>query len=381
MIKFFHTFLLAGILALTACNSQNQYSITAELPDNDEPNQLYLLSVTNGQWIRVDSAKINDDGKYGFTYTSSEPDFLLLSKGDLKGFTFISDGKESQNVVFSEFPTKFNPASLLNDATKDLYNWIATSKSFEGKASDLKQQFSEKKLTQAMLIDSLNGLQQEFINTAIDFISERKNSLVALSALQNVNPVDNLDLYKDLYASVSKISPNSGYVKNLQNTIKRAEEQITLQKAEAEKNARMEAILGIGKPAPNIAMEQPNGKLAQLSDLKGKVVLIDFWASWCKPCRRENPNVVRLYKKYNKKGFEVFGVSLDKSKAAWENAIKADKLTWTHVSDLQLWNNAAAQLYGVGSIPATFLIDADGNILAKNLRGSALENKLAEIFD
>ena len=235
-------------------------------------------------------------------------------------------------------------------------------------------------MTQQMLIDSLNSLQQDFIATAKEFIAERKNSIVALSALQNINPVDNIELYKDLEASVSQISPNSGYVKNLQSTIKRAEEQIKLQAAEAEKNARMDAILGIGKPAPNIAMNQPNGKMAQLSDLKGKVVLIDFWASWCKPCRMENPNVVKLYKKYKNKGFEIFGVSLDKSKQAWENAIKADNLTWTHVSDLQLWNNAAAQLYGVSSIPATFLIDAEGNILAKNLRGIALEKKLEEIF-
>lgn len=380
MINLFKTLCLACIATLVACQSENPYSISAQLPEGETPEQLYLLSVQNGQWIRVDSAQLNEEGKYGFTYTTPEPDFLLLSKGDLKGFTFISDANESQNVVFTDFPAKFNPASLLNNATQDLYNWIGTSKSFENHANDLKRRFSEKKLTQQMLIDSLNGLQQEFINSAINFIQERKHSIVALSALQNVNPVDNLELYKELYASVSKISPNSGYVKNLQNTIKRAEEQIVLQQAEAEKNARMDAILGIGKPAPNIAMAQPNGKMAQLSDLKGKVVLIDFWASWCKPCRRENPNVVRLYKQYNKKGFEVFGVSLDKSKAAWENAIKADKLTWTHVSDLQLWNNAAAQLYGVSSIPATFLIDADGNILAKNLRGAELENKLAEIF-
>ena len=380
MTKLLSTLCISIMIILASCSNSDNYSLTVELPENDTPQQLYLLSVQNGQWIRVDSSKVSEDGKYAFAYTSPQPDFLLLSKGDLKGFTFISDGNSSQNVVFTEFPALYNPASDLNASTQDLYNWISTSKSFETTAGKLKQRFSEKKMTQQMLIDSLNSLQQDFIATAKEFIAERKNSIVALSALQNINPVDNIELYKDLEASVSQISPNSGYVKNLQSTIKRAEEQIKLQAAEAEKNARMDAILGIGKPAPNIAMNQPNGKMAQLSDLKGKVVLIDFWASWCRPCRMENPNVVKLYKKYKNKGFEIFGVSLDKSKQAWENAIKADNLTWTHVSDLQLWNNAAAQLYGVSSIPATFLIDAEGNILAKNLRGIALEKKLEEIF-
>ena len=199
--------------------------------------------------------------------------------------------------------------------------------------------------------------------------------------MQNLNPVDNLDFYKELEASMTQISPNSGYLKNLRSGIKRAEEQLVLQKAEAEKNERIEALLGIGKPAPNIALNTPEGKISELKDLQGKVVLIDFWASWCKPCRQENPNVVRLYNKYKKKGFEVYGVSLDKTKNAWVNAIKADNLTWTHVSDLQFWNSAAAQLYGVNSIPATFLIDRDGTIIAKNLRGASLESKLEEIFN
>lgn len=381
MTNFFKLFAFAIIASFAACTGDNDYSITVEMPSTDNPTQMYLMSISDGNWIKVDSARKNESGKYGFTYQSINPDFVLLSKGDLNGFTFVSEGNSSQNVVFTEFPAKYNPASNLNSPTKDLYGWISTSRGFETKAGALKAQFSEKKITQKMLIDSLNGLQQEFISTAKNFISNHKTSIVALSALQNVNPVDNLELYKDLEASISTISPNSGYVLNLQKSIKRAEEQIKLQEAEAEKTQRMNAVLGIGKPAPNIAMNQPNGKIARLSDLKGKVVLIDFWASWCKPCRAENPNVVRLYNAYKSKGFEVFGVSLDKSKTAWENAISVDKLAWTHVSDLQLWNNAAAQLYGVSSIPATFLIDADGNILAKNLRGAALEQKLKEIFD
>lgn len=135
-----------------------------------------------------------------------------------------------------------------------------------------------------------------------------------------------------------------------------------------------------GAEAPDFTMNTPDGQPLSLKDLRGKVLLIDFWASWCGPCRRENPNVVKAYKKYHDKGFDVLGVSLDKDKKRWLDAIEKDGLIWHHVSDLKGWANAAAQLYGVRSIPHTVLLDKDGKIIARNLRGPALEQKLAELF-
>jgi len=138
----------------------------------------------------------------------------------------------------------------------------------------------------------------------------------------------------------------------------------------------------IGALAPELAFENPEGKIMKLSDLRGKVVLLDFWASWCRPCRMENPNVVEAYKKYHARGFEVFSVSLDRDKASWVKAIEADGLVWSnHVSDLGYWNSQGAKIYGVSSIPSTFLIGKDGRIVAKNLRGAALENALKELLD
>ncbi len=139
--------------------------------------------------------------------------------------------------------------------------------------------------------------------------------------------------------------------------------------------------LAVGAIAPEIELPNPEGQMVKLSSLRGKYVLVDFWAKWCGPCRQENPNVVRMYNRFNNKGFEVFGVSLDRQKSDWVKAIAEDNLTWTHVSDLKYFQSEAAQLYNVNSIPFAVLLDPDGKIIGKNLRGKQLENKLEEIFE
>ncbi|GAB3833109.1 TlpA disulfide reductase family protein [Hymenobacter jeollabukensis] len=144
--------------------------------------------------------------------------------------------------------------------------------------------------------------------------------------------------------------------------------------------ARLRAT-AVGAPAPDIQLAGVDGKVVSLSSLRGKYVMIDFWASWCGPCRQENPNVVRLYNAYKAKGFEIYGVSLDQERDKWVKAIQADGLVWPQVSDLKGWQSMAGQLYGVRAIPAAVLIDPEGRIIAKNLRGRQLERKVAALLN
>jgi peroxiredoxin len=145
-------------------------------------------------------------------------------------------------------------------------------------------------------------------------------------------------------------------------------------------DSKVPQVGGVGTQALEFTQKDVEGKPISLSSFKGKYVLVDFWASWCRPCRAENPNVVSAYNTYKNKNFTVLGVSLDQQRPNWLEAIKADNLTWTHVSDLQYWNNAVAQMYHIQSIPANMLIDPTGKIIAKDLRGEALNQKLKELL-
>ena len=140
------------------------------------------------------------------------------------------------------------------------------------------------------------------------------------------------------------------------------------------------AQLRPGQMAPEISLPNAKDSIVTLSSFKGKVVLIDFWASWCGPCRAENPNVVNTYIKYKDKNFTVLGISLDRAKQPWLDAIAADGLTWAHLSDLKSWNNSVAQQFGIQSIPQNFLLDPQGNLIGKNLRGAALEYRLSKVL-
>ncbi len=184
-----------------------------------------------------------------------------------------------------------------------------------------------------------------------------------------------IDDFKSASKALTDYMPGSKYAKDYATMISTIESQLAQQNA-------VPSNVAVGSPAPDISLPGPDGKTRSLSSLKGKVVLLDFWASWCRPCRMANPHVVEMYKKYKSKGFDVFSVSLDKQdgKENWIQAIKQDGLEWdNHVSDLQFWNSAPAAVYGVRSIPNTFLIGRDGKIVAVNVREN-LEEELLKVL-
>ena len=277
-----------------------------------------------------------------YLYVENKPITITGSKADIKNIKVI--GSQS-HTDFIEFNKKFNPL-------------IAELNGF---AALIQRETDEKK--KETLFKQYDSVVNR-VNTEVGkFVSEKKSSyvsafLLSVSAQVLANPV----VLEQRFNNLTEEVRNSEIGKGLAQSIAYFK------------------VGAVGTDALDFTQNDVEGKPVALSSFKGKYVLLDFWASWCKPCRMENPNVVKVYNKFKDKNFTVLGVSLDQSKDAWVKAIQTDKLAWNHVSDLQQWNNAAAQMYHIQSIPGNFLIDPNGKIIARDLRGEDLEKKLCEFI-
>lgn len=331
-------FILMVVMALASCVDAQKTTIKGKISGMNEGTQIVISMAIGAQAMPLDTVVLNAKGEYNVRLEPEEPSLYIITA--LVG----------KNPALHAMVTPGDKLSISGQYIES-YNFIQVTESKGSKDAELYHQFnnlliqqnSEQRIEE-LLKNHTDCLMSAFLVTYFD------RAFLAHASL-----------YESIRDGLIEKYPNNGFVKTLDMKVKSA--------------------LLPGSTAPEIEMRDPQGEIRRLSDLKGKVVMIDFWASWCNPCRRENPNVVKLYHKYHEKGFEIYSVSMDKSRDAWLAAIAADGLVWpNHVSDLKGWTSSGGATYGIASIPATVLIDKEGKIIARDLRGNDLANKLKEIF-
>lgn len=342
-------------------------SITGQWKSQPLPNKLYLqeMDFDKKNDLIVDSMAINANGTFKANLKLKEPKIFALQDNGKTLMYIAASQNENLNIILDNGDTKLTGSK----GTELLQQYEKLRKSsFEQRVKSINEQIATavERNNQSML-DSLEAMYviryNEHKQDLSQFVSANMmNSIAALYSSLRWNPEADLKMIESLATNYAKLFPNTAASKTVKDKYERYK------------------LLKNSSAAPNLILPDTSGVNIKLADLKGKYVLVEFWASWCGPCRVESPHLRQVYSKYQKLGFEIYGVSLDDKAPNWKKAIVKDQMTWINVSDLKGWKSEAAYRYNVNAISANFLLDRDGKIIDKNLRGKALDEKLKELM-
>ncbi|ALJ00559.1 TlpA disulfide reductase family protein [Rufibacter tibetensis] len=365
----------ASLLVFSACqkkgvattDTDKSYRISGKI-NNMTTGKVYLDELGEQAFVPFDTAQINKDGTFVMEGSVAEPSIYKLGFENQEGVMLVVDNKPIE--ITADSGKVAQSYTVKGSKDSELIQQLNTiMQDMQQNATALNQQFQEA---------SSSGNQAEVKRIQEQFMAVQKENQDKLKAFVKANPSSVVSVYTA--ANILNLDEHFTFVDSMSIAFKQALPNSKYTKSLDARLSKMRTT-ALGSAAPDIKLPSPAGPEIALTSLRGKYVLIDFWASWCGPCRQENPNVVRMYNKYKDKGFEIFGVSLDQDRGKWLKAIENDKLTWPHVSDLKGWESSAASLYGITAIPQTVLLDKEGKIIAKNLRGAALEEKLASLLN
>lgn len=344
-------------------------NLRGEVPDG---TQVFLKKIgDNNQPIEVDTA-ITANGDFTFTGKSDIPELHYLFVEQLPGYTAII--LENGEIQFNAQRDSMGFADISGTFQNDTFaDYMEQSRKISMQAQSIQKDMQAASGEAALALqDEMKELQEEYKTFELDYVKTHPKALISALVLDRAvaTKAVGLDEVEEIYNTLSEEIKNSKPGKQIIEGI----EKLKASEA-AGKNS------SIGAVAPDFSGPSPDGTELALKDVMGKVTLIDFWAGWCRPCRAENPNIVAVYNKYHDKGLNVLGVSLDRTEEAWKKAIAEDGLVWNHISNIAYFDDQIAKLYNVDAIPAAFLLDENGVIVAKNLRGAELEAKVAELLN
>ncbi|GAB2981236.1 TlpA disulfide reductase family protein [Mucilaginibacter puniceus] len=354
---------------LFACKDSGNFTISGTIKNPAAIKNIYLLAADSASINVVDSATLNN-GKFEFKHKAPYAnlyklriggtifDFIAKNGENIDFTTDLSDNKHVYTISGSEESEKIQEFNKISNVFSEQYTQV--SNEYMARAEAIGQESDSLMNT---FQPRVHKIAEDNNRAILKFANENKNSLAAFYAMASIDPPQDYELELIKYAEdiKDKFTDNPG--------VTRFKNQMAYMKP-----------VTVGQKAPDFIIAGIDGKPVKLADYKGKYVMLDFWASWCAPCRAENPNIVRLYSTYHPKGLNIIGVSLDTDKPSWQKAVNDDKLTWTHGSNLMRFEGPTELDYRIEAIPSNFILDPEGVIIAKNITGTKLEDFLKKTF-